>query len=494
MTHTPERRETGDIARGFFLQAAGLFAAMVLALSILDGYQGSIGAAVILAVYVLGNAYRKRRDTSDTTKSPGGLRVGLATLIFFASGFMAVTGTIGVVVIAWLRFAYTPFEIDGWTISPQDGEIVGGLPHVLTLLAGGAVFLVLGVLLLHWRHGGLGVLTGRLQRHGIGVVLLPWLGETALLPLLSGGMTLVFLSVPLEMIVDAMSLGQTGGFLTVIERFPFLALGLASAAVLAVATVHLARDYTLFDDLVRALREERDSPPRRDNWLPALTAITLGGTGVMIGSMLWGLHIAFLAASASAPALVAGTTVGAMLGDWAIEMQAAERPVEDLIVMVGDNGFWQPEAPEHGLVKLMPGLDVSLEEAGLQPGCRIAVTAAAASEKDAARLTSGLAGWQPLPMGFGEMRTPDGEMPGRHEDEVADEPEKTLPLRYCVKVTCPVPVVWDAPAAVSLYSSHRSQRPDWMLNVFFDMFAAGRATTAGGYCTAEGELADSYQG
>ena len=69
-----------------------------------------------------------------------------------------------------------------------------------------------------------------------------------------------------------------------------------------------------------------------------------------------------------------------------------------------------------------------------------------------------------------------------------------LPLRYCVKVTCPVPVTWDAPPAVSLYSSHPTGSRGWLYWVYFDLYTEGAAASPGGYCTADGELAETYQG
>ena len=494
MSEEGEQPEAADLARAFLLRVLVLIFAMGLSYVLLDGYSGPIGAAAILVVYVFGGIFMRGRGNTDEPKAPGGFRVWLAMPIFFASGFMAVTGIAGAVVIAWLRIVYTPFESEGVPAGLLNRGVVGGLSYILAMLAGGVVFLALGVLLLHWGRGGLGVLAGRLRRHGLGLFLSPWLNETAMLLLLTLGASLLAISVPLEMIVDQMSFGQPGGFLAVLEAFPFLALGLASVAVLAVATVSLVRDYTLFEDVVRALCEDDAAPVQRDAWWPALVTVTLGGAAGILSSMLWGLHVALLAAAASVPALEAGRAVGGELDKWAFEMQEAGRTTDEIVAMVNDNGFWQPEQPERGLVALMPGLGESFEESGLQQGCRVTVAAVPATPEDAARPPPDISGWRPLSMELGEQEGRESDMADIDEDEVSVEPYETSPLRYCVKVACPVPVTWDAPPAISLYSSHPSEKSDWMYWIYFDLYVQGRAGAPGGYCTETGELADSYQG
>ncbi len=493
MSQGPEQRETGDIVRSFVLQVLGLFVAMLLPLAVLDAKQGAAGVVLILAVYVLATLNWEELPKDGAFRLKGRLRVLIAAPIVFASGFMAVTGVTLGILVAWLNVAYTPLEIDGWQVIPADGEILGGLPHVLTLLAGAVVFLALGVVLLHWGHGGLADLGGRLRRHGIGLVLAPWLNEAALLTLLTGGGVLAAVSVSLEDLVDTMSLGRAGGFLAVLDTFPFVGLHLASLSVLAVAWVHLIRDFSLFGDLVRVLRAEGEQP-RRDGWLPTLAAITLAGAAAAVGAMLWTAHIGLLAAGGSVPATVAAKTVGDELGTWAIEMQEAGHGTDELVATVNASGFWRPEAPEGGLATLMSDLGGSFDQAGLRPGCEVVVSAAAATPDDAARPRPDIPHRQLSSPNPREADTPQNGMTASSPKEAGDEHDAASPLRYCARVTCPVPVAWDAPPAIALYSSHPSTRPDWMLNVYFDVFAGGVATAPGGYCTETGELADTYQG
>lgn len=485
MEQSPQPPDAGDLARSFLVHAAAVFIAMNLSYALLDGVLGPIGAAAILTLYVLGRSFRKKRQRSSRPKV-GGARGWLAALLCHASGFMTITGATAAVIVGWLSVTYEPFDIGGMRISPQD-DIAGGLPHALILLAGGLVSMALSVLLLNWGQGGLGRLSDRLRRHGPGLVLAPWLTETALLLLLSGGVGLFVASVPIGLLVDAMSLGRADGLFEIVERFPFVALGLAALAVLATASVHLLTDFALFEDMAGTLQAAEDTPRRRDARLPVLATFTLAGSAGIVGSMVWGLHVAFLAAGASVPALLAAQSTADVLDERAFELQASGHGAAEFIAAVNENGSWLAESPQGGLVALLPALAEPLAETGLPPGCRIAVAAAAATAEDAARPVPDLPDPRPATPGAAAGADTDYEVTSR-------EPRRAPPLRYCVKVTCPVPVTWDAPAALALYSSHPSGRPDWLLNAFFDMFAEGRAAAPGGYCTVNGQLAPSYQG
>lgn len=484
--------EVADRARAFVLHTIALFLAMCLSYLLLDGTTGPIGAAAVLWLYVLATTFRRDPQRSDRAKALLGPRGWSVFLLFHASGFMTVTGATAVVVVCWLSVAYTPFKIEDMGVSPAD--IGGGLPHALTLLAGGIVLLALGVLLLNWGKGGLGRLFARLRQHGLGLILAPFLHETSLLLLLTGGLGLFVASVPLAILVDAMSFGRAHGFPAVVEQFPFLALGLVALAVLAAASADLTRNYALFEDMVQVLRTDDELPPRRDPWLVGLGPITLGGGAAITGALLWGLHVGFVAAGASAPALLAAQATAGALNDRALGFQTASQP-GDFAATVNAHGFWRPDAPEAGLAVFLPGFQDSVEVAGkLSPGCQIIVAAAPATAEDAVRPMPDLPDWNTLPLdspNYGASGDGnDAEMRSYSARELSPQP----PLRYCVRVTCPVPVTWNAEAAVALYSSHPSGRRDWLLNFYFDMFAVGRAPEPGGYCNADGSLADTYQG
>jgi hypothetical protein len=71
--------------------------------------------------------------------------------------------------------------------------------------------------------------------------------------------------------------------------------------------------------------------------------------------------------------------------------------------------------------------------------------------------------------------------------------QATLNVRYCLAIACPNPMVWQTEPRLMLYSSHPSRNLYWQDNLFMDPFGES-TTTPGGYCTANGDLADRFLG
>lgn len=489
MSHNPEQRETGDIARSFFLQAVGLFAVMLLPYAVLEGAQAPLATVAILFGYVLLGMFLTVRGENKDKGQRVTYRTGFVAILYMGSGFLAVSGIGSAIVVAWLGLAYKPVESEELPVAITGDAILAGLPHALTMLAGSVVLLALSIVLLHWGHGGLGALAARLRRHGPGLFLSPWLSETAVVMLLFGVSVFLGMAIPLDMLIEAMSPGQTTTFLNLAKIFPFLPLCMLLTAVIAVAVVNFA-GYGTFGAVVRALQEDDPEPAPRDAWWPVLATITLSGSAGSVAVALWALHVGITAATASVWALQAGMEVGDAVKYWAIEERAAGRPQDELAALVNTKGYWTKAKPGEGLPEFLPGLDEVIAGFELERECRIQVAAAPAKAGDGAIS-------MPASPYADQPARPDGgkiEAPGRDEEAGVALYGQALPLRYCVKVTCPVPVTWEAPPAVSLYSSHPTGRPDWLYWVYFDLYTEGVAREPGGYCTADGGLAAEYQG
>lgn len=493
MAHNAEERETGDIARNFFLQAVVLFAAMLLPYAVLHGFEAAIGSVVIVAAYMFTATHVKSRERPKEKPRRGDGKTFLLILMYVGAGFLAVSGIFGAVVVGWLGLAYTLGD-----------EMLGGIGHALTMLAGGIVALALSIVLMHWGRGGLGALGRRIHRHGLGLFLAPWLSETVMLMLFLGVSVLMVIPIPLEIIVDNMYLGRRAFFPDGIWLFPFLPLGMFSTAVLAVAMISLMMDYSSFDAIVRALQEDDAKPAPRDGWWPALVAITLcASAGVMV-SILWAFHTGLVAAAASVQAMTAGMIAVGDLDDWIAEREAAGRPITEIAALINENGHWSTADPGKGLpellpelLELLPGLNEDVSGLGLKRECRIAI---AAAPIDPAKIEAidwpGMPDWTPALGGYFDNPEQDDETAGTEAaaQTEPDEPYEPPMLRYCVRAACASPVAWDAPPAVFLYSSHPSKSLEWMWLMYFDLFAVGRAPEPGGYCTADGRLSETYQG
>ena len=191
--------------------------------------------------------------------------------------------------------------------------------------------------------------------------------------------------------------------------------------------------------------------------------IPAGGAGIMAVLCGWAVslyailiffHMGLVAVLSSATGVSATVEIAETIEEWADVQRDDDRTEAELAAILSEYGSWNPEAPEAGIPALFPKLGEVLP-AGDLPG------AAACSITIAAGVTA-------------DRAAPD--------------------LNYCIRTACPSPVAWAAPPAVALWSSHPSGKEHWLGSLFPDVFANGRAPAPGGYCTADGELADEFQG
>jgi hypothetical protein len=187
---------------------------------------------------------------------------------------------------------------------------------------------------------------------------------------------------------------------------------------------------------------------------------------VTLYAILYPLHFGVVAALTSVAGIAPTFGTAEAVETWVEEQRAEGRTGAELAAILNEHGRWSADSPEAGLPVLFPDLmdTLPLDDSSGNGNCGITL---AASVADPAAV--------------------------RDADWLAVEQAES-DLRYCIRTACPSPVAWDAPDPILLYSSHPSRNEHWLENIFIDVFATGRATAPGGYCTASGELADSYQG
>ncbi len=225
---------------------------------------------------------------------------------------------------------------------------------------------------------------------------------------------------------------------------------------------------------------------------PGFAAVALAGFLTVAGIFSHYAHVGTVAAGASAQALITGTLSRDALDRWAGEQRRSGRSPAEIAGMINENGFWSPDAPTQGLARLLQSSDRDPDGADGAWRCPMTV---AAGLVDAAELAT--APWPDLPaprIKDRQSRSPSGTGDSGGKDEDADRNSASGAVRYCLRVACPSPVVWRAPDAIALVSSHPSARPDWMHPLYFDLSADGVAAVPGGYCLADGSLAESFQG
>ena len=190
----------------------------------------------------------------------------------------------------------------------------------------------------------------------------------------------------------------------------------------------------------------------------------LCGWGITLFAVLYPLHLASVLATSTAAGLESlGETVQAV-EQWSEEQRASGQTDFQIAQLLDQHGRSSADSADSGLPALLPRLEAVLgRDHGAGIGqCRVAAGAG----------TTALV----------------------REVDWRDEQPASSGLRYCVRVACPSPTVWAAPAPVVLYSNQASQKEQWSRYLFLDLRAQGRAPVPGGNCTAEGDLADRFQG
>ncbi len=268
-------------------------------------------------------------------------------------------------------------------------------------------------------------------------------------------------------LTTVMNDSEVPSFWQLVTAFPLLPLGLvASAGFLALARV-LSRSSLSGRAAYRAyISDAGDSPTPAKNTNALAGVAVLCGWGITLFVVLYPLHLASVMATSSIAGLELLSETLQAVERWTDEQRASGRTSLQMAQVLDEHGHWNADAPEIGLPELFPELkDALLREDGSGIGnCHVTVAAGAIPPTLA------------------------------HDVDWREGRQAQSDLRYCLRVACPSPAVWDAPAPVVLYSSQASQNEQWTRNLFFDVLAKGRAAAPGGNCTAVGELADRFQG
>jgi hypothetical protein len=201
--------------------------------------------------------------------------------------------------------------------------------------------------------------------------------------------------------------------------------------------------------------------------LPA-TAVILASIAGGYAWFVYTLHIGFVAALGTVAMIVSWGEVSRATDAWIDAQQVAGREPAEIAAELRSHGSWTADGPAPGRSRSDPRLGGTLAELGLSTDCSVTVDAGIA-DNSALRnedwIAGYVAGFRPLPT-----------------------------VSYCIRLACPSPAAWQERPVVILHSSHPSRNAYWAYNLFMDVFGAGAAPNAGGYCTRHGELAARYQG
>jgi hypothetical protein len=454
-----ERQSTSSLAQRWLLDTILLFAAMAAPFFLFDvGTASSVAfwaaftaIAVWLAVQILRDFLRERGKPKQPVK------IRLLLILYRLSVPVAVEGLALLVMAEWGMWAYLPIT--------GSAEIRGGFEGALIVITALLIyppilFLLLTPLLARKDGGPASRFLNGIRARGFGWFQIDWLSNTIFVAGLFGLFSVLWTPA----LLHKLERWRDGdGVVTnweLVAAYPFLPFALlAVAAMLALGNFRSSgpRDD---DSTVRAYADGAAEEPRPDR----RTRATLSGlvAGACVATLLiigYPLHLGITTTGVWSSSMDA---IGGVSEAWA----TLENTHEDdgwtdaeFVDAVNRYGRWTPDAPGERLGALVAGSGEAFPDT-----CAVRIAAGNIDPTDPGPVSASA---------IVEAR------PG---------------LKFCIAVACAPPTTWSAPPALILVTSHESRAEGWRVYLHADIFAEGRAPAPGGYCTADGGLADNYQG
>ena len=447
----------GRSTAGFLLEAIALFVVLAAPYFMLYSADYAVVTLALALCYLIWAFVAAARRLPES--SPSGLKTaGFATLHVIA-GMLATGGFVALLVLGWMLWAYRAANVDSnaeemWTLLSAGQGILISIAAVLAAVA----VHVASLALLRRDAETFGDFYRRIWASGPRSTFFPVLAALTFGFVIAGLLNVGTAEVVLDYLLENWVPHRTMLRWEVAATFPSLPIGLFAAAVMLAA--HRRMIPAIFANIdgrqIHAGDAERF----------ATRLATLGGAGgamVTLGAIIYLIHLGAIGAYGTVATLAPNMAVIEELKSWMTEQRANGRASVEIATALRENGHWTPDAPDAGLTVLLPGLDTERDGVIRESACNY-------------RITAGIADTVEL-----------------EDFEWLTTEQATLDVSYCLAISCPSPVVWDTEPRLMLYSSHASQSSFWSENLFMNPFG-DRVIESGGYCTAEGDLADSFQG
>lgn len=474
----PEDIDGREFALRLMFVSLVLGLAMLVPFVLLENYYAGLAAFLVGGAYMVIRTWLNGRGKPKGKRPPR--RVGWFLVLNGLGGTAASMGLAGLIMVSWLRWAYTD------TASGEYAAVLAGLRNwsfdwPLSMLLASVALSGFSLICVKRPEDGATSVGQRIRDYGPVVFHGTWMSSFAGSALLLAALQFAGPPVALEFIMEQLTIGREREFADLLVAFPVVPLSVFTAAILfVVASVDLP-DWNASEALVLGYVEgEPDGSAGTGIQRRVATVINLGGYVAAVALTIHLLHFGIVLAIGSTQALLPSASVGGALETWVLDQLIEKHPENEIVETINQAGYWSPDAPGQRLTELLPDLEGELAGLNLDKSCRITVAAATVDLAE-----------QEL------IKWPEDDEPDDFETILTKEPADSLEhmtVKFCVKATCPVPTAWDAPPAISLWSSHPSANRNWMYWASFDLYANGVAPEPGGYCNADGTLADEYQG
>ena len=435
---------------GFLLETLALFAALAGLFLALEPTLATISGFLATVAYAMWGFARAVRELAESPPTPASATA--CGLSHFAGGTFVAGGLSMLVMLGWIGWAY---ERPGDGGHPLESMLPGMTSVLIVVFLAAAATLVVSPAFLRGGDEGYAVFYRRILRRGewtglLSAVMASGLGF-AIIGVLNVGATLAGL-IP---IVESQNPHRSVSLWEIATVFPVLPVTLAAVAAL------LAAHRRMNPAMIARVRGKAAAGAGRER--PVLWFTPVAGAAVILGGMVSVIHMGSVAALGLVAEISPAMSVVDGLGDWVAEQRADGRTGAEIVAALEADGYWSGDEPAGGLVTLIPELTEDETAGLLESACRYRVVAGIADTAEVEDV-----------------------------DWLVDE-EAASDVKYCLAIACPSPVVWDAPPALILNSSHASRNSYWAETLFMDVFATGVAKP-GGYCTAIGDLAENFQG
>lgn len=431
-----------------------LFAAMVAPFFPFDigtAPRVAVGAGfAYLSLWLAAGLLRNRGKPNPPAK------IFLLHILYGISVPIAAGGLIWLLAAEWALWAYLPM-----TSPAETWDMFMNLLIALTaiFIYPPLLFLLLGPRLARKNGGPASRFLKGVRARGFGWFHINWLRNTAAM---AGTICLLSMLWSPALLHLTARLRDSDGAVTnweLVATYPFLPFALLATAVMLALSMVLIREWETDEAAARAyIDRTAESPRPAPRTRAALGALVAGACGAALLIIIYPIHLGMTATVVGD----AKTALGGVAEAWEILWNTHEDDDwtrAEVAEALNRFGHWTPDAPEAGL------------------GMLVADPGQAFPESCTVRTAAGTI-----------------DRPARDPDNASPSSEDEADVKYCVAVACAPPFAWSAPPALLLFTSHASEAEGWREDLYVDVQANGRAAAPGGYCTADGALAESYQG